>query len=172
MRLVANSRVRFPLVSYLKSLRLVLINFSCSRITLCVSPCNLHAVLKKQGLSPISNRFRIKTTIRWFKHGDEEAEDFLKVGQTQYKTYGGYGPQVTQIAGVELKRNKTWQINVVADPNKLLHNIICYNYVGGNALSGGRKIFISKEKFTNWLNERNNHSNIGVEKESNGRLKL
>ena len=64
-------------------------------------------------------------------------------------------------------RNKAWQIQIMADQNQLLHNLICFNYSGGNALSGGRKIFISKQKFINWLNEREIHSNIGDEKETN-----
>ena len=131
---------------------------------MCNTTCVHKWYRRKQGLSPITYWFRLKTTVRCCKHGDEESEDFYKGGRTQTGNFDE--PQVTQIGGFDLERNKTWQIHVVADPNKLLRNLICYNYVGGNASSGGRKIFISKEKLTNWLNQRNIHSNIGEEKES------
>ena len=119
MKLVANARVRFSIVNYLKSLR-------------------------------------------WCKHGDEESEDFYN---------GSYevnrGPHVSRVGNYVLGRNKAWRIQILADQKELLHNLIFSNYVGGNALSGGRKIFISKQKFINWLNERETHSNIGSEKDNN-----
>ena len=68
------------------------------------------------------------------------------------------------IGNFVLGRNKAWRIQILADQKELLHKLIFSNYVGGNALSGGRKIFISKQKFINWLNEREIHSNIGSEK--------
>ena len=103
----------------------------------------------------------IKTVARCCKHGDEESEDFYNGGLG-----GGYRPTVSHVGQFVLGRNKTWKIQIVANPKKLLFNLICYNYVGGNTSSGARNIYISKEKFTNWLNERAKHSNIGDEKEN------
>ena len=74
---------------------------------------------------------------------------------------------MSRVSNFVLGQNKAWRIQILADQKELLHKLIFSNYVGGNALSGGRKIFISKQKFINWLNEREIHSNIGSEKDNN-----
>ena len=147
MKLVANARVRYSIVNYLKSLRLVFYEIFLLRLT----------VSWKE-----SRRGKYKFIFSWCKHGDEESEDFYSGSYEDSRS-----PHVSRVGNFVIGRNKAWQIKIMADQKQLLHNLICFNYSGGNALSGGRKIFISKQKFINWLNEREIHSNIGDEKETN-----
>jgi len=112
------------------------------------------------------NEGKYKFILRWCIHGDEESEDFYN-GSGYEVNQAPNGSRGSRVGNFVLGQNKAWRIQILADQKELLHKLIFSNYVGGNALSGGRKIFISKQKFINWLNEREIHSNIGSEKDNN-----
>ena len=113
-----------------------------------------------------SRRGKYKFILRWCIHGDEESEDFYN-GSGYEVNQAPNGSRGSRVGNFVLGQNKAWRIQILADQKELLHKLIFSNYVGGNALSGGRKIFIHKQKFINWLNEREIHSNIGSEKDNN-----